>query len=71
MVKKGQVLATISTETLDQEVEAARNGLKKAQRKLEKELKKSDKELDLLTAEIEYQNLLLEQMHLPKTLSLS
>lgn len=70
-VKKGQILATVSSETADQELEKMRNILKKVQRELEKKLKNSNRELDLLTAEVKYQQLLLEQSYLPQSLNLS
>lgn len=64
-VKKGQILATLSADELEKEIESAKKALKNAQKKLKKELETSDKGLDLLEAQSEYEMLLLEKKNLP------
>ena len=65
-VKKGQVLASISTDKLDTTVEQKRRALKSAKRAYEKKLKDADSGLDLLKAQAEYDQKLLDQTLLPK-----
>lgn len=65
MVKKDQILATITTDELDKNVEKAKNLLKNAQRNLQKKLESSDRGLDLLQAQSNYEVLILKQKSLP------
>lgn len=65
-VKKGQVLASISTDKLDTTVEQKRRALRSAKRSYEKKLKDVDSGLDLLKAQAEYDQKLLDQTLLPK-----
>lgn len=65
MVKKHQILATITTDELDKNVEKAKNLLKNAQRNLQKKLESSDRGLDLLQAQSNYEVLILKQKSLP------
>ena len=64
-VKKGDVLATITTDDLDREVETAKKNLKNQQLKLQQILEKSNKELDILRAQSNYDLLLLQKQTLP------
>ena len=66
-VKKGQVLASISTDKLDTTLEKNKRDLKAAKRAYEKKLKDTDSGLNLLKAQSEYDEKLLEQTMLPKT----
>jgi len=50
-VKKGQVLATISTDNLDKDIEDLKRNLKNAQQDLKKAIEKSNKDLDILKAQ--------------------
>lgn len=70
-VKKGDVLATITTDDLDREVEKAKKDLKNKQLDLKKILERSDKELDLLKAQSAYDLLLLKKQTLPSEQQLS
>lgn len=65
IVKKDQILATITTDELDKNVEKAKNTLKTAQRNLQKKLESSDRGLDLLEAQSQYEVLLLKQKNQP------
>ncbi len=64
-VKKGDILATITTDDLDREVETAKKNLKNQQLKLQQILEKSNKELDILRAQSNYDLLLLQKQTLP------
>lgn len=64
-VKKGEVLATITTDDLDREVEKAKKELKNKQLELKKIISKSDKALDLLKAQSDYDLLILQKQTLP------
>lgn len=65
-VKKDQVLASISTDDLDQKVEKARRTLSTAQKKFKTYLQTKDKGLDVMRAQAEYDKLLLEQSLMPQ-----
>ncbi|MDO4714519.1 MAG: efflux RND transporter periplasmic adaptor subunit [bacterium] len=65
-VKKGQVLAMITTDDLDKDVEKARKNLKNQQLNLKKKLDSSNRELDLLESQSNYEVLLLKQKTLPQ-----
>ena len=69
-VKKGQVLATISTDNLDKDIEDLKRNLKNAQQDLKKAIEKSNKDLDILKAQAEYDLLLVQKQTLPGTLQL-
>ncbi len=69
-VKKGQVLASISTDKLDTDLEQKKRALNTAKRAYEKALKDTDSGLNLLKAQAEYDEQLLKQTMLPKTQSL-
>ena len=69
-VKKGQVLATISTDNLDKDIEDLKRNLKNAQQDLKKAIEKSNKDLDVLKAQAEYDLLLVQKQTLPGTLQL-
>lgn len=66
-VKKGQVLASISTDKLDTDLEQKKRALNTAKRAYEKALKDTDSGLNLLKAQAEYDEQLLKQTMLPKT----
>ena len=66
-VKKGQVLASISTDKLDTTLERNKRDLNAKKRAYEKKLKDADSGLDLLKAQAEYDEQLLKQTMLPKT----
>lgn len=66
-VKKGQVLASISTDKLDTTLEQNKRALRTAKRAYEKKLRDADSGLDLLKAQAEYDDKLFEQTMLPKT----
>ena len=70
-VKKGQVLATISTDNLDKDIEDLKRNLKNAQQDLKKAIEKSNKDLDILKAQAEYDLLLVEKQNLPLTLQIN
>ena len=59
-------MASISTDKLDTTVEQKRRALKSAKRAYEKKLKDADSGLDLLKAQAEYDQKLLDQTLLPK-----
>ena len=65
-VKKGQVLASISTDKLDTTLERNKRDLNAKKRAYEKKLKDADSGLDLLKAQAEYDQKLLEQTLLPQ-----
>ena len=65
-VKKGQVLASISTDKLDTTHERNKRDLNAKKRAYEKKLKDADSGLDLLKAQAEYDQKLLEQTLLPQ-----
>lgn len=65
-VKKGQVLASISTDKLDTTLERNKRDLNAKKRAYEKKLKDADSGLDLLKAQVEYDQKLLEQTLLPQ-----
>ena len=65
-VKKGQVLASISTYKLDTTLERNKRDLNAKKRAYEKKLKDADSGLDLLKAQAEYDQKLLEQTLLPQ-----
>ena len=65
-VKKGQVLASISTDKLDTTLERNKRDLNAKKRAYEKKLKDVDSGLDLLKAQAEYDQKLLEQTLLPQ-----
>mgnify|MGYP001693619660 CR=1 FL=1 len=69
-VKKGQVLATITTDEIDKQIENYRRDLKNAQQDLKKAIEKSNKDLDILKAQAEYDLLLTQKQTLPGTLQL-
>ena len=69
-VKKGQVLATITTDEIDKQIENYRRDLKNAQQDLKKAIEKSNKDLDILKAQAEYDALLVQKQILPSTLQL-
>ena len=58
-VKKGDVLATITTDDLDRKVETAKKELKNKQLELRKVIDKSDKALELLKAQSNYDLLMV------------
>ena len=64
-VKKWAVLATITTDDLDQKLKSARTDLKNAQLELKNLLEKSNKDLDVLKAQSNYDLLLLQKENLP------
>lgn len=66
IVKKDQILATITTDELDKNVEKAKNVLKNAERSLQKKLESSDRGLDILRAQADYDKLVFEQKNLPE-----
>ena len=68
-MKKGQVLATISTDNLDKDIEDLKRNLKNAQQDLKKAIEKSNKDLDI-KAQAEYDLLLVQKQTLPGTLQL-
>ena len=70
-VKKGQVLATITTDEIDKDVEDLKRKLKNAQQNLKKAIEKSNKDLDILKAQAEYDLLLVEKQNLPLTLQIN
>ena len=70
-MKKGQVLATITTDEIDKQIENYRRDLKNAQQKLKKEIEKSDKDLDILKAQAAYDVLLMKKQTLPSTMQLN
>ena len=70
-VKKGQVLATISTDNLDKDIEDLKRNLKNAQQDLKKAIEKSNKDLDILKAQAEYDLLLVQKQTLPSTMQLN
>lgn len=70
-VKKGQVLATISTDNLDKDIEDLKRNLKNAQQDLKKAIEKSNKDLDILKAQAEYDLLLIQKQTLPSTMQLN
>ena len=70
-VKKGQTLATITTDEIDKQIENYRRDLKNAQQDLKKALEKSNKDLDILKAQADYDALLAEKQTLPSTLQLN
>ena len=65
-VKKGQVLASISTDKLDTTLERNKRDLNAKKRAYEKKLKDADSGLDLLKAQAEDDQKLLEQTLLPQ-----
>ena len=69
-MKKGQVLATITTDEIDKDVENLRRTLRNAQQDLKKAIEKSNKDLDILKAQAEYDLLLVQKQTLPGTLQL-
>ncbi len=69
-VKKGQVLATITTDEIDKDIENLRRTLRNAQQDLKKAIEKSNKDLDILKAQAEYDLLLTQKQTLPGTLQL-
>lgn len=64
-VKKGDVLATITTDDLDRKVETAKKELKNKQLELRKIIDKSDKALELLKAQSNYDLLMVQKQTLP------
>ena len=64
-VKKGDVLATITTDDLDRKVETAKKELKNKQLELRKVIDKSDKALELLKAQSNYDLLMVQKQTLP------
>ena len=64
-VKKWDVLATITTDDLDREVETTRKNLKNQQLKLNKILDKSNKDLDIMKAQTNYDLLVFQKETLP------
>ena len=64
-VKKGDVLATITTDDLDRSVQNERKNLKNQQLKLNNLLAKSNKDLDVLKAQSNYDLLVLQKENLP------
>ena len=64
-VKKWDVLATITTDDLDKDVQNARTNLKNKQLSLNTLLDKSNKELDIIKAQSNYDLLLLKKQNLP------
>jgi hypothetical protein len=69
-VKKGQVLATITTDEIDKDVENFRRTLRNAQQNLKKAIEKSNKDLEILEAQAKYDSLLVQKQILPSTLQL-
>lgn len=69
-VKKGQTLATITTDEIDRDVENLRRILKNAQQDLKKAVEKSNKDLEILDAQAKYDSLLVQKQILPSTLQL-
>ncbi len=63
-VKKGDVLATITTDDLDRKVETAKKELKNKQLELRKIIDKSDKALELLKAQSNYDLLMVQKQTL-------
>ena len=70
-MKKGQTLATITTDEIDKDVEDLKRKLKNAQQNLKKAIEKSNKDLDILKAQAEYDLLLVEKQNLPLTLQIN
>lgn len=64
-VKKWDVLATITTDDLDKDVQNARTNLKNKQLSLNNLLDKSNKELDIIRAQSNYDLLVLKKENLP------
>ena len=64
-VKKWDVLATITTDDLDKDVQNARTNLKNKQLSLNTLLDKSNKELDIIKAQSNYDLLVLKKENLP------
>lgn len=65
-VKKGQVLASISTDKLDTDLEKNKRELNVKKRAYEKALKDADSGLDILKAQADYDKKLLQQTFLPQ-----
>ncbi|MBQ9554251.1 biotin/lipoyl-binding protein [bacterium] len=64
-VKKGDVLATITTDDLDKDLQNTRTSLKNQQLKLKNLLDKSNTDLDILRAQSNYDLLVLQKENLP------
>ena len=69
-VKKGDVLATISTDNLDKEIEDLKRNLKNAQNSYNDELDKSDKSYDIQKTENDLNLLKAERQTLPSELEI-